>query len=67
MDEKVDAVPRIDRGEHTRIIEKMQRAGDRDRGEPNHHDRAEQGRNTRGAVRLHSEQRDQNEDRRRND
>ena len=42
-------------------------AGDRDRDEPDHHDRPEEARDAGGAAPLHREQADQDGDRERHD
>ena len=65
IEQKFDAVERIDRRQHARIVVDMQGAGDRDGQEPDHHDRPEHGRHTGGAVALRREQPDQDEDRQR--
>ena len=63
--EERDAVERIDREQHMRIVADMQRAGDRDGDEPDHHDRPEQRRDLGGAAALRREQPDQDDDRER--
>ena len=63
--EKRDAVERVDGEQDMRVVEDMQAAGNRNRDEPDHHDRPEQRRNLCGAAALRRKQPDQDDDRQR--
>ena len=65
IEKKFDAVKWIDRQQHVRIVADMQRAGDRDRDEPDYHDRSKQRGHLGGAAALRGEQADQDGDRER--
>ena len=68
VDEEAHAVDRIEGAAARSDSAAMcQSAGDRDGDEPDQRDRAEEGRDLRGAARLHREQRDQDHDRQRHD
>ena len=61
----MNRIPGIDRSQHRRIVADMHQTHDRERAEPDHHDRPERRRDPRRAAALHREQHDQNENRQR--
>ena len=67
LQQEIDAVERIERPQHAGIAGDPDEPGQRDRHEPDQHDRAEQGRDFGGAARLHREQHEQDDDRQRHD
>ena len=66
-EQEIDAVKRIERPQHARIVGDPDEAWQRDGGEPDQHDRAEQRRDLGRAARLHREQNQQDDHRQRHD
>ena len=67
LSRKRDAVGRADRGEDARVVDEMDEPADRHGDEPHRGDRAEPGRDRRGAAALHGEQPDQDREAERED
>ena len=61
LQQEIDAIERIKRPQHARIVSDPEQARQRDGHEPDQHDRAEQSRDLRRAARLCSEQNKQDD------